>query len=102
MTAILSFRSASIFLSSGESFPNPLIIALHAIKTWAMGTPIFLKTVESVKSRCSLDTGNFSARKPKIALAIIKLPSAFSKSIGLTLWGIAEEPTSLATAFCLM
>ena len=30
-----------------------------------------------------------------------RLPSAFSKSIGFTLCGIVDEPTSPATTFCL-
>jgi len=30
-----------------------------------------------------------------------KEPSEFSKSMGLTLWGIVDEPTSPETAFCL-
>jgi hypothetical protein len=34
-------------------------------------------------------------------LAIPRLPSAFSKSIGFTLCGMVEEPTSVATARCL-
>ena len=36
-----------------------------------------------------------------MAFAIPRLPSLFSKSIGLTLCGIALEPTSPALIFCL-
>ena len=51
-------------------------------------------TVESVRSRCQRDTGSFSARCRRSALASPRLPSEFSKSIGLTLCGIVDEPTS--------
>jgi hypothetical protein len=37
----------------------------------------------------------------KIAFAIPRFPSEFSKSIGFTLCGIAEEPISPALIFCL-
>ena len=49
-------------------------------------------TVESVRSLCKRDIGNLFVRCSNMALAIPKLPSAFSKSIGLTLCGMAEEP----------
>ena len=65
------------------------------------GTPTFRKTVLSVKSLCSLDIGNLAERCSKIAFARPKFPSEFSKSIGFTLCGIAEEPTSPALIFCL-
>ncbi len=45
--------------------------------------------------------GNFADKCSKIAFAIPKFPSLFSKSIGLTLCGIAEEPTSPFLIFCL-
>jgi hypothetical protein len=53
--------------------------------------------VESVRSRCQRETGSFWARCVSVAFAIPRLPSEFSKSIGLTLCGIVEEPTSPAT-----
>ena len=65
------------------------------------GTPIFLSTVESVKSRCKRLIGSLAAKCSSIALAIPKLPSAFSKSIGFTLCGIALEPTSPFLVCCL-
>ena len=45
--------------------------------------------------------GNFAAKCSKIAFAIPKFPSEFSKSIGFTLCGIADDPTSPALIFCL-
>ena len=51
-------------------------------------------TVESVRSRCQRETGSFSARWRSSALARPRLPSEFSKSIGLTLCGIVDDPTS--------
>ena len=81
------------------SLPRPLLRDAKAIRPWATGTPTFLRTVESVRSRCSLEIGSFIDRKVNTALAIPRLPSAFSKSIGLTLCGIAEEPTSFLLTF---
>ena len=60
---------------------------------------MFLNTVESVKSRCNLDNGNLAERCSKIAFAIPKFPSEFSKSIGFTLCGMADEPISPALIF---
>ena len=54
------------------------------------------RTVESVRSRCQRDTGSFSLMWRSSALAMPKLPSEFSKSIGFTLCGMVEEPTSSA------
>lgn len=39
-------------------------------------------------------------RAVKTALAKHKLPSLFSKSMGLTLWGIVEDPISPALVVC--
>jgi adenylosuccinate lyase len=64
-------------------------------------TAIFRRAVESVKSRCQRDIGNLFAKCENIAFARPKLPSEFSKSIGLTLWGIVDEPISPAVVFCL-
>ncbi len=58
-------------------------------------------TVLSVRSRWKRDSGSFSLRCASSALARPKLPSAFSKSIGLTLCGIVLEPTSPALVFCV-
>ena len=66
-----------------------------------MGTPMFLSTVLSVRSRCNLLTGSFADKCSKIALAIPRLPSLFSKSIGFTLCGIALDPISPFLIFCL-
>jgi hypothetical protein len=58
-------------------------------------------TVLSVRSRCQRLTGNFWLMCVSSALARPKLPSAFSKSIGLTLCGIVDEPISPAFRRCL-
>ena len=42
-----------------------------------------------------------AARCSSRALATPRFPSEFSKSMGLTLWGMADEPTSPALIFCL-
>ena len=59
------------------------------------------RTVESDKSRCKRDTGSLRAKNSNSALAMPKLPSAFSKSIGFTFCGMVEEPTSPVFVFCL-
>ena len=48
-----------------------------------------------------VNKGNFAERCSKIAFAIPKFPSEFSKSIGFTLCGIADEPISPSLIFCL-
>ena len=83
--------SASIFASPRASEPQPMSV-------WPSATPRLRSTVESVRSRCQRDTGSFSEKCRSSALARPQLPSAFSKSIGLTLCGMVEEPTSPATA----
>ena len=60
----------------------------------AIGTPMFRVVVLSVRSRCRRLIGNFSLRKTKSAFAMPRLPSAFSKSMGFTLWGMALLPIS--------
>ena len=67
----------------------------------AMPTPMLRSTVESERSRCQREIGSLSLRWLNSALAIPRLPSEFSKSIGLTLCGMVDEPTSLATLFWL-
>ena len=49
-----------------------------------MPTPRLRSTVESVRSRCQRDTGSLAAMCASSALATPRLPSLFSKSIGLT------------------
>ena len=45
---------------------------------------------------CNRDIGSFMLIPDNIEFAWHKLPSLFSKSMGLILWGIVEEPTSPA------
>lgn len=49
---------------------------------------------------CQREIGNFILRKDRSSLALPRLPSLFSKSIGLTLWGIVEDPISPALVIC--
>ena len=58
-------------------------------------------TVLSVRSRCQRLIGSFSLRWRSSAFARPRLPSAFSKSIGLTLCGIVDEPISPFFRRCL-
>ena len=100
-TAQLFSKSASNLAWFNNNLPKPLSVDPKPIKVCPNGTPTFRKTVLSVKSRCNLDIGSFADKCSKIALAIPKLPSLFSKSIGFTLCGIALLPTSPALIFCL-
>ena len=61
---------------------------------WPSAVPMLRCAVESDRSRCQRDTGSLSARWRSSALATPMLPSEFSKSIGFTLCGMVEEPTS--------
>ena len=72
----------------------------QAMSVWPSATPRLRSTVESVRSRCQREIGSFSEKCRSSALATPRLPSAFSKSIGLTLCGMVEEPTSPATGRC--
>ena len=80
---------------------SPFKVDLKATSVCAKGTPTFRKTVLSVKSRCNLETGSLADKCSNTALARPRFPSEFSKSIGFTLCGIAEEPTSPFLIFCL-
>ena len=84
-----------------SSFDNPFIQESKAIIECATPTPIFLSTVESVRSLCHRDVGNFIARCSSMLFARPKLPSEFSKSIGLILCGIVDDPISPSTSFSL-
>ena len=101
ITAQLFSKSDFNFASLSTSFPRPFSIDLIAMVICATGVPILRSTVESVKSLWSLLTGNLAERCSNRALAIPKLPSAFSKSMGLTLCGMALDPTSPFFVFCL-
>jgi len=100
-TAQLFSRSSAIFSSFRTSLDKPRVIDFMAMTVCAAGIPMFLETVESVRSRCNLEMGSFEERCSKSAFAIPRFPSAFSKSMGLTLCGIADDPTSPALIFCL-
>ena len=52
-------------------------------------------------TRCQRESGSFSAMCLSTALAMPRLPSEFSKSIGLTLCGMVDEPISPAMVRCL-
>ena len=77
----------SLFILSSFTYIlfRPLRIDSKEIKECPKGTPIFLKTVLSLRSLCNLDFGNLFDRKSNSELAKPILPSEFSKSIGLTL-----------------
>mmetsp|Transcript_58197 Transcript_58197/g.85312 ORF Transcript_58197/g.85312 Transcript_58197/m.85312 type:complete len:240 (-) Transcript_58197:855-1574(-) len=101
VTAQLLLRSARTAASSRRSLLRPLAMDSKATSEWPKGTDMLRVTVESVRSRCSREMGSFMERWSKRAFARPKLPSAFSKSIGFTLCGIADEPISPALVFCL-
>ena len=80
--------------SSTASFAEPLRSDVQPSSAWPSATPMLRSTVESVRSRCQRETGSFSVMCRSSAFASPRLPSEFSKSIGLTLCGIVDEPTS--------
>ena len=86
---LLTSRSCLILSSFIINFSNPFFNEVNATMQWPIGTPTFRKTVESVKSLCSLEIGNLEAKCSKMALANPRFPSEFSKSIGLT-WNISK------------
>ena len=80
---------------------SPLFNDLREISKYAKQRPIFLLTVESDKSLCNLEICNLFLTAGIKLFDKDKFPSAFSKSIGLTLCGIVDEPTSVEEIFCL-
>ena len=79
----------------------PRLSESQASTVWPKATPRLRSTVLSVRSRWKREIGSFSLMCARSALARPRLPSAFSKSIGLTLCGIVLEPISPAIAFCV-
>ena len=77
-TTIFLSKSSLIFSIFISILFNPFIIFLKAIVICPNATPTLRNTVESVKSRCNLEIGNFCDKNVKIEFAINKLPSAFS------------------------
>ena len=49
----------------------------HIIKRYAKQLPVFLNTVESVKSRCNLDTGSFLLRNSNNVIPTQRAIAAF-------------------------
>ena len=101
ITAQLSSKSAFNLASFNTNLSKPFKVDKTEIKLCPRGTPILLKTVESVKSRCNREIGNLADKCSKRALAMPKLPSEFSKSMGFTLCGIADDPISPSFNSCL-
>ena len=60
---------------------KPLKVDLSAIRVCARGTPMFLRTVESVRSRCNLEIGSFAERCSNMALANPKLTSELEEQL---------------------
>ena len=100
-TAQLFSNSLANLSSFNTNLFKPFKVASNAIIVCPNGTPMLRNTVLSVKSRCKREMGNLADKCSNKALAIPKLPSEFSKSIGFTLCGMAEEPISPAFIFCL-
>ena len=55
---------------SSNNLRKPFSVLWMAITMCPIGTPTLRKTVESVKSRCKRDTGNFILKCANMALAI--------------------------------
>ena len=54
--------------------------------------PMLRCVVESVRSRCRREVTRVEASESSSAPEISRFASAFSKRMGLTLWGMVEEP----------
>jgi hypothetical protein len=81
------------FGSFNSNLFNPFKVDSKPIKVCPIGTPMFLNTVLSVRSRCNLDNGSLAERCSKMAFAIPKFPSSFQSQSGC---GIADDPISPA------
>ncbi len=57
--------------------------------------------VESVRSRRIREVTSVEASESRRAEESSRFASAFSKRIGLTLWGIVDDPVAPATGICL-
>mmetsp|Transcript_6788 Transcript_6788/g.27718 ORF Transcript_6788/g.27718 Transcript_6788/m.27718 type:complete len:203 (-) Transcript_6788:856-1464(-) len=100
-TSQLRSRSSAIATALVSSLERPFSVDWYAMSEYANPAPRLRSTVESVRSRCHRETGSLAERCSNTALAIPTFPSEFSKSMGLTLCGMVDEPTSPATVFCL-
>ena len=100
-TSHAASRSASIAAVPTPILAMPRLSESQASTAWPKATPRLRSTVLSVRSRWKREIGSFSLMCASSALARPRLPSAFSKSIGLTLCGIVLEPISPATVFCV-
>ena len=82
ITIQLFFKSSLILPSLTNNLRMPFKVDLIPIIVWLIGTPIFLKTVLSVKSLCSLEIGSFADKNSNIAFAVsythLTLPTIYS------------------------
>ena len=76
---------------------KPLTTLEIASTEWPKATPMLRWEDESVRSRCQRDCTRVEPRVFSRALEISRLASAFSKRMGLTLWGMVDEPVAPAT-----
>lgn len=98
-TSQLLFRSWVSFVSFTDSSVVAWVVLLIAIRLCANATPMFLWVEESVRSLCSLEVVRVFAKVSRSEQEISRLDSAFSKRIGLILWGIVEDPTVFLVCF---
>src|SRR5579875_741297 len=89
--------AAAIASGAGATLARPRRAEEIARPEWATATPTFRNAEESERSRCMREIGSLEDKCRSNAVETPALASAFSKSIGLTLWGIVEEPTSPST-----
>ena len=83
-------RKPSARFAATEVAPRRLLVG--ASNEWPKATPMFLRVEESVRSRCRREVTRVAASVSSSAQEISKFASAFSKRMGLTLWGIVDEP----------
>src|SRR5674476_1499820 len=92
-TSQLASRSAAIAVGTASSPARPRAALSIASSEWPKAVPMLRCMLESVRSRCIRDCTRVEASTSSRALETSRLASAFSKRIGLTLWGIVDEPT---------
>jgi hypothetical protein len=74
--------------------PRPRPRLSRASSEWPRATPTLRWVVESVRSRCRRLVTRVAASESSRAQDSSKFASAFSKRIGLILWGIVDDPVA--------
>ena len=101
-TAQFYSRSWYIFSLFSTNLFKPFSMDLNERMVCANGTPILRNTVESVRSRCSLEIGNLAAKCSNNALAIPNYLLYFQNLLGLLCVAWQKNPLAncILNPFC--